>query len=170
MNVFHRTLGALADAGVSFIIIGGVAATAHGSARVTFDLDICYERSRANLERLSEALRPYNPRLRGAPGDLPFSFDVPTIQHGMNFTLTTDLGDIDVLGEVAGIGQYTQALALSVKMDLLGRSYRVLCLEGLIRSKQAAARGKDFEALSELEALREIQAKVKDEPQGGKRS
>ena len=167
MNVFRRTLDALADGGVDFIIIGGVAAGVRGSARVTFDLDICYERSRANLARLSEALRPYRPRLRGALDDLPFSLDAATIERGMNFTLTTDLGDIDVLGEIAGIGQYQHAFALSENMPLLGRSYRVLSLEGLIRAKRTAGRSKDLEALGELEALREIEARTKSEPHHG---
>jgi len=156
MNAFRGALDALMDAHVDFIIIGGVAAAARGSARVTFDLDVCYERTRPNLERLSEALRPYHPRLRGAPDDLPFAFDATTIQRGMNFTLTTDLGDIDFLGEIAGIGQYPQALALADTMSVLGRSYRVLSLEGLIRSKRAARRRRDLDALPELEALREM--------------
>jgi hypothetical protein len=170
MNVFRRILDVLANAGADFVIIGGVAATAHGSARVTFDLDICYERSRANLDRLTESLNPYNPRLRGAPAGLPFRFDVPTIQRGMNFTLTTDLGDLDLLGEIAGVGQYPQALALSVTIEFLGRSYQVLGLEGLIRSKRVAGRSKDFEALSELEALHEIQARLNDESERSKQS
>jgi predicted nucleotidyltransferase len=170
MNVFRRTLDALAEAGVDFVIIGGVAATAHGSARVTFDLDICYERSRANLERLSLALRPYHPRLRDAPAHLPFDLDAATIRHGMNFSLTTDLGDIDVLGEIAGIGQYTDVLALSDSLYLLGRTYRVLSLEGLIRSKRTAGRSKDLEALRELEALLEIAAKTKGDPGGRTRA
>jgi predicted nucleotidyltransferase len=167
MNVFRRTLDALAEARVDFVIIGGVAATAHGSARVTFDLDICYERSRANLERLSLAFRPYHPRLRDAPADLPFDLDAATMRRGMNLTLTTDLGDIDVLGEIAGIGQYTDVLALSDSLYLLGRTYRVLSLEGLIRSKRAAGRSKDLEALRELEALLEIEAKTKGDQSGG---
>jgi hypothetical protein len=170
MNVFRRTLDALAEARVDFVIIGGVAATAHGSARVTFDLDICYERSRANLERLSLALEPFHPRLRGAPADLPFSFDAATMRRGMNFTLTTDLGDIDVLGEIAGIGQYPDVLALSDSLYLLDRTYRVLSLEGLIRSKRAAGRSKDLEALPELEALLEIEAETKSDSRGGTRS
>jgi predicted nucleotidyltransferase len=160
MSVFRRALDALAEAGVEFVIIGGVAATAHGSAQVTFDLDICYERSQANLERLSLALQPYRPRLRGAPAELPFHFDARTIGRGMNFTLTTDLGDVDVFGEVAGIGQYADVLALSDRVELLGRTYQVLSLEGLVRSKRKAGRSKDLEALHELEALLEIRGSI----------
>jgi hypothetical protein len=94
--------------------------------------------------------------LRGAPEGLPFLFDVETIRRGMNFTLTTDLGDLDVLGEIAGIGQHPQVPVFSESVEFLGRPYRVLSLDGLIRSKRTAGRSKDLEALTELEALREL--------------
>ena len=70
-----------------------------GSVRITLDLDICYSRATESLERLTLALAPLKPRLRGTPPDLP------TLRAGLNFTLNTDLGPIDLLGEVSGIGQ-----------------------------------------------------------------
>lgn len=94
---FEATLKALSDRGVNFVVIDGYAATLHGSAYLTRDLDICYERTPENIERLVSALRPYHPRLRGAPESLPFLFEVETLSNGMNFTLATDLGDIDLL-------------------------------------------------------------------------
>jgi hypothetical protein len=87
------------------VIIGGAAAAAHGSTYPTCDLDICYDRSRDNIERLAEALKPFHPRLRGVSDELPFCFDAATITSGMNFTLTTDIGDIDLFVGVAGIGK-----------------------------------------------------------------
>ncbi len=156
MNSFERCLSVLRDAEVEFVIIGGVAGSAHGSPSVTYDLDICYERSPANLHRLSKALAPYHPRLRGAPEGVPFRFDAPTLKHGLNFTLTTDLGDLDLFGEVAGIGKYADARALSVALRVFGRSCRVLSLEALIRSKRASGRAKDLMVLPELEAMGEI--------------
>ncbi len=73
----------------------------------------------------------------------------------MNFTLTTDLGDLDLLGEVAGIGDYAAALATSMPVELFSLSFDVLTLEALIVSKRAAGRPKDLQVLPELEALRE---------------
>jgi hypothetical protein len=70
--------------------------------RVTTDVDVVYSRNADNVARLAEALKRHHPYLRGAPPGLPFRWDVPTILAGWNFTLTTDLGDIDFLGEVAG--------------------------------------------------------------------
>lgn len=152
---FEQALTVLAGAGVRFVIVGGLAITIHGSAYVTFDLDFCYARDRENLSRLAQALRPYNPRLRGAPETLPFRLDEDTLRGGLNFTLTTDLGDIDPLGEVSGIGDYAAALASSEPVELFGTSFDVLTLEALIISKRAAGRPKDFQVLPELEALRE---------------
>lgn len=103
---FEATLKALSDRGVNFVVIGGYAATLHGSAYLTRDLDICYERTPENIERLVSALRPYHPRLRGAPEGLPFLFEVETLSNGMNFTLATDLGDIDLLGHLSGLGEF----------------------------------------------------------------
>ena len=93
---FRRLLAALIEEKVEFVIVGGVAATLHGSARLTSDLDIVYGRSREDTRRLVAALAPLKPYLRGAPKGLPFHLDVETVRAGLNFTLTTDAGPLDV--------------------------------------------------------------------------
>ena len=155
---FEAALKALDDAGVSFIIIGAVAAVAHGSGYVTRDLDICYERTPENMRRLVAALRPFHPSLRGAPKELPFVLDERTLSQGMNFTFRTDLGDIDLLGEISGVGQYSQLIQGAETRELWDRKYRVASLSDLIRSKRAAGRPKDLSILPELEALEELKA------------
>jgi hypothetical protein len=155
MTQFEALLSALRREEVSFVIIGGIAATLHGSARLTNDLDIVYERSVENYERLARALRPFNPYLRGAPSGLPFRFDTETIKRGLNFTLRTNSGDIDVLGELTGIGSFRVVLEQSLEVALFGGTYRFINLEALIRSKRAAGRPKDFEVIAELETIRE---------------
>lgn len=85
---FEAALKALADAGVNFIIVGGYAAAAHGSAQITKDLDICYERSTENQTRLAASLMALHARLRDVPEGLPFVLDHQAIAQGMNFTLT----------------------------------------------------------------------------------
>ncbi|MBM4296177.1 MAG: nucleotidyltransferase [Deltaproteobacteria bacterium] len=142
--------------GVEFIIIGGMAAVAQGSAYLTMDLDLCYSRSKENIEKLADALAPFQPSLRGAPPDLPFRLDVATIRSGMNFTLSTNFGDLDILGEVTGLTGYPEALLFSEVVELYGMRCRVLTLEGLIKTKKAAGRPKDLMILPELEALLEI--------------
>jgi hypothetical protein len=156
MNL-EALLGVLGQHKVAFIVVGGVAATAHGSARLTQDLDIVYDRTQSNLERLVAALAPYKPYLRGAPPGLPFLWDRQTLARGLNFTLRTSLGDIDLLGEISGGGGYQDLLPGAVELNLFGSTCSWLSLSQLIRAKRAAGRPKDFEALAELEAIQEEQ-------------
>src|SRR5688572_25300301 len=137
-------LTALGTHGVRVVLIGGLAIRAHGSSYVTDDADFVYERSLENCLALAAAMAPYHPYMRGAPRGLPFTFDAPTIQAGLNFTLVTDLGDVDFLGEIRGIGFYDEVLKLSVQKKLFGHEIYVLSLDGLIRSKKVAGRPKDL--------------------------
>jgi predicted nucleotidyltransferase len=152
---FEGLLTALADAGVEFIIIGGFAATAHGSAHITVDLDVVYCRTADNIGRLARALEPLRPYLRGAPPGLPFRFDPDTIRQGLNFTLATQAGDLDLLGEATGGGTYEALLPHSEVRDVAGLECRFVDLPTLIRLKRAAGRPKDLERIAELEALRQ---------------
>jgi len=155
MIQFKALLSSLQTEGVSFVIIGGVAATLHGAARVTFDLDVVYDRSSENLERIVRALAPFQPYLRGAPPGLPFKFDSETLKRGLNFTLTTSEGPIDLLGELTGVGSFSEVSANSVAAQLFGAEYRFIDLDALIASKRAAGRPKDFEAIAELETIKQ---------------
>jgi predicted nucleotidyltransferase len=159
---FERLLQTLHAARVKFVLIGGLAAVAHGTATLTGDVDICYARDQENLERLAQALAPFHPRLRGAPPDLPFRLDPPTLRAGLNFTLTTDLADLDLLGEVLGLGTYDAVHAASEEIEVYGLPCAVLTLEGLIRAKRAAGRPKDLRALHELEALLALKREDKE--------
>jgi predicted nucleotidyltransferase len=143
----------LVQNGVEFIVIGGGAAIAHGSTRATYDVDIVYARDPNNLRKLATALRESQPYLRGAPPGLPFCWDERTILAGMNFTLTTTLGDLDLLGEVTGGGGYEQLLPFTLELEVFGVRCKFVTLEKLIQLKRAAGRPKDLEAVAELEAL-----------------
>lgn len=155
MTNFKALLETLARGGVEFIVIGGAAAVAHGSIRLTRDLDVVYRRTGGNVERVAAALAGSHPYLRGAPPGLPFSFDAATIRRGLNFTLDTDLGQIDFLGEVAGGGTYEQLLPHSEKKLIYNVECYCVSLARLILLKRAAGRPKDLEAIAELEALLE---------------
>ena len=155
MTDFASLIRTLADAGVEFILVGGVAATVHGSTRLTRDVDVVYARSSENIERLAQSLRPLDPYLRGAPPGLPFVWGAATIQRGLNFTLSTRIGDIDLLGELTGGGGYDALLSHTVTVRIFDRDVRCLDLDTLIRVKRAAGRPRDIEAVAELEALRD---------------
>jgi len=159
VNSFEHLLTILTDSKVEFVLVGGVAMYVHGLRYLTADLDVCYERSGANIERLVRAMVPYHPRLRGAPADLPFRFDVATVTHGLNFSLSTDLGALDLFGEVIGLGAFEDVLSVSEPREVFGRTMKFLSLDALIKSKVAAGRPKDLLAVRELRALREMKRK-----------
>ena len=155
MTDFEGLLNVLQSAGVDFILVGGMAGIAHGAARLTYDVDIVYERSPKNIQCLVNALQPLNPYLRGAPAGLPFRWDAEMVGNGLNFTLTTKLGDLDILGEISGGGGYHDLIAYTTMIEVEQAPCRCLNLEKLIQVKRAAARKKDLEAIAELEALLE---------------
>lgn len=152
---FSGLLPVLVRHGVRFIVVGGGAAIAHGLARLTYDVDVVYARDPDNIRRLSVALRNYQPYLRGAPPGLPFRWDEQTIQAGLNFTLTTTLGDLDLLGEVTGGGSYEELLPFSEELTVFNVRCPFVTLERLIQLKRAAGRPKDLEIIAELQALLE---------------
>lgn len=154
MTDIHALIATLRAEQVRFVVIGAVALSLRGGTRVTFDLDVCYERSRDNAERLERALAGLHPRMRGAAPELPFVWDRTTIRSGSNFTLTTDLGDLDLLGEVTGLGGYAETAALASELLVDGEPLLVLTLAGLERAKRAAGRAKDLIDLAEIGALR----------------
>lgn len=153
---FGDVLSLLQEGEVEFILIGGLAAMAMGSARATFDVDVVYSRKPDNIRNLAACLQPHNPYLRGVPLGLPFRLDVQTITQGLNFTLTTSLGDLDLLGEVAGGGTYEALLPSTQMIQIFRQQCRCVSLKKLIHLKRAAGRPKDLEAIAELEILLEL--------------
>jgi predicted nucleotidyltransferase len=158
VNSLAELLRVLSNAKVEYILVGGVAATVHGSARLTRDVDIVYARHSDNIGRLVAALAAYAPYLRGAPAGLPFRWSAATLEHGLNFTLTTTLGEIDLLGEIAGGGSYESLLADTILLNIFGVECRCVTLRRLILLKRAAGRPRDLDALAELEAIEEEHA------------
>jgi hypothetical protein len=154
----------MTDFGVAFIVIGGFAATAHGSPAVPVDLDVVYARNPENILRLTRALEPLAPYLRGAPSGLPFRFDVATVERGLNFTLRTTAGDLDLLGEATGGGTFDALLPHSERREVFGREILIVDLEMLIRLKQAAGRPRDLERIAELEAIVEERGEQASNP------
>lgn len=161
MLKFEKLIQTLEQHQVEYIIVGGLAAVIHGSSYITNDLDICYLRTKLNFSAIVKALSSFHPRLRGAnsPMDLPFIFDERSLKNGLNFTFTTDLGDIDLLGEIVGLGTYQETLANSEWVELFKSRCRVISLPDLIRAKKAAGRKKDLLILDDLEALNELKKK-----------
>ncbi len=140
---------------VEFVIIGGVAFRIHSNSHTTFDFDLCYRRTKENFSKIVAALAPFDLRPRNFPDSLPFIFDESSLSNGTNFTFQSSLGDIDLLGEVAGLGIYEDVKTAANSMPLFGFDVLVLSVEGLIKAKRATGRTKDLLVLPELEALLE---------------
>lgn len=155
MKDVERQIELISEFHIDCVLVGGVAATVHGSSIPTQDLDICYSRDNANLTKLINALRAAHATLRGAPKDLPFILDEETLRRGLNFTFDTDAGKLDLLGEVLGVGGYNDCIEHADEAEIFGSRHRVLSLEKLIAAKRAAGRPKDLLALVELEAILE---------------
>jgi hypothetical protein len=147
-----RLLRALVDAGVDFVVIGGVAAVLHGSARNTFDLDICFASDPHNLEVLGSALLGLDARLRG-PHPVPFVPDAAALKRIEVLTLVTTAGDLDVLRAPSGAPRYDVLRGHADRYDVGGFEVRVACVEDLIAMKTAAGRAKDLADIEELEAI-----------------
>lgn len=146
-------LRGLTDSEIRFIVVGGLAATAHGSRRVTDDIDICYDTSKSNVERLATLLLDWEAYPRGIEAGLPFFMDARQFRITPIMTLTTREGFIDVLDIVKGVGTFRECRDRSISVEAFDVRFRVLDLRALIDAKRASARPKDLDQLPELEAL-----------------
>ncbi|MDK3161969.1 nucleotidyltransferase [Kamptonema cortianum] len=155
-------LNVLQSAPFEFVIIGGIAATLHGSTRATFDFDICMELTPDNVMALSHLLAPHHPVHRISSDKRPFSLSPAQAAGWKNLYLSTDIGVIDILGEVKGLGGFHEVLNYSQWSEFGGARCRILSIEGLILAKEAISREKDREVILQL---RQIQEKLKTEKQ-----
>jgi hypothetical protein len=143
-------------AGVEFVVVGGIAAIAHGSPRFTFDLDIVFATNEANLERLGRALQDLKATLRGVTDDVPFVPDGRALRHVRLLTLNTEEGPLDVMVQPDGSKGYEQLRAGSIEAIMEGTAVRVAGLDDLIAMKKASGRPKDRVHLEELQAIKRL--------------
>ena len=154
-------IDALAAHQVRYVLIGGAAMMLHGSAYMTRDIDICYERTKANIDALVAALSPFKPQLRLRSGEvLPFRWDAKTIHYGENFTLSTTVGDVDILGSISGFKDFAEISRSAAPYKIGSRLIPMMTIDGLVVAKRAAGRQKDLLALPELEAMAEAHALI----------
>lgn len=151
---YQSLLRGLVQREVAFIVVGGVAAVAHGSARITNDPDVCYDAAPANLDRLITLLGVWKAYPKGWEPGLQFILDQRTFRTTPLLTLNTIEGELDVMADLPGVGDYGRVLRSSIEIHAFGVRFRVLTLDALISSKRAAGREKDLAQLPELEALR----------------
>jgi hypothetical protein len=155
-------LSRLKEQKVEFVIIGGVCGVLHGASLVTLDLDICCRFNRENLRRIAAAVEDLHPRHRLTASKLPLELTDELCRSLKNIYLNTDLGILDCLSEVSGIGNYEQVLQRSVAHTLSYGEFRMLNLDALIASKSAAGREKDLDAVRLFQAIKEKRKQQKE--------
>jgi hypothetical protein len=148
-------LARLKAGGLEFVVIGGVCAVFHGAPLATFDLDICCRFDAPSLRRIETALRDLHPVHRLTPNKLPLELTPELCTSLKNLYLHTDLGKLDCLSEVAGLGDFEAVSRQSVSAQLSFGEHRFLSLDALIVAKTASGREHDLAALKYLHAIRE---------------
>ena len=144
---------------VDFVVVGGYAAVAHGSTLVTMDVDICCDFSAGNILRLQDAVRDLHPVHRMTPKRLPLALTARSCEGLKNLYLDTDDGQLDCLGAVMGIGDFSEVKRRSVEIELPFGRCRILTLDALIEAKKAMGRPRDEETVLQLTAIAERQGK-----------
>lgn len=148
-------LGALRDADVRFVLIGGLASQVHGSPSLTLDVDICFALDRDNLERLAGVLADLSAIRRDLPVGVVAPIDVRALRAGDVFTLRTRYGDLDLLARPDPGFDHDILANQAISAEILGVVVRVASLDDLMAMKRAAGRPKDRIELEILGALRE---------------
>jgi predicted nucleotidyltransferase len=156
----ERILATLTRHGVDFVVVGGIAATLLGSARDTFDLDICPAFDARNLDSLGKALGELNGRLRGVDEHVPFTLDGRTLRNVELLTLDTEAGPLDILMRPHGGPRYEELRRRAERKALGSFSVLVASIEDLIAMKEAAGRPKDLVVVEELEAIKRLRRRL----------
>jgi len=146
----------LANAGVDFVIVGGYAGVVHGCSYVTQDIDICCLFAPANLLALQHVLADLHPVHRMTPSRKPLNLTAENAAQFANLYLDTDLGRLDCLSEIAGLGDYTRVKQASETIEVGGTPLRILSIDALILAKKAMNRPRDHEAIRQLEAIKAL--------------
>lgn len=155
MSDLQKLLQRLDEAGVGFVLVGGYAAMLHGSSLLTRDVDVCAVLTAGNIERLRDTFRELHPLHRLSSPQRSF-LDEPGPGVALdNLYLKTDLGTLDLLGSITGVGDYERVARDAVEIELFGRRVRAISLDDLIAAKEALGRDKDLIAAKELRAIRE---------------
>jgi hypothetical protein len=156
MSDLLSLLRRLSEAGIAFVIVGGYAGIVHGCSYVTQDLDICCLFGPDKLLALQRALADVHPIHRMTPGRKPLELTVESAGEFKNLYLDTDLGRLDCLSTIDGLGDFAQVKGASEVFEVEGMRLHVLSLDALIQSKQALNRPRDQEALRQLQTLKRL--------------
>ncbi len=154
----HNLLQRILSKQIECVLVGGLAAVAHGSAALTRDLDVCFRFHPENIHRLLEALEGTHPCVRAGKGIVPLEqYEASRLAQLKNLYLKTDLGELDLLSNITGVGDYEEVQRHSIEIEIFGFTCKILDIDTLIKAKQAMNRPKDQQAIFELKAIQEKQ-------------
>jgi hypothetical protein len=153
---FIGLLERLVRTGVDFVLVGGFAGVVHGCTYVTQDIDICCDFAGGNLLRLQEALSETHPVHRMTPGRKKLELNEKNYSGFNNLYLDTDIGQLDCLSFIEGVGDFEQLKNASVLIKVADIQIKVVNLDALIASKKALNRPRDQEAVRQLEAIKKL--------------
>lgn len=156
MQNLNQLLKILLEAKIDFVLIGGYAGVVHGCSQLTQDLDICISMNQKSIDQLRACLKDLNPKLRMNPNHKPSFLENPKSTDGLNaIYLETDIGVLDILKSVNGVGPFEALNSKAVIVDLFGNPCKVISLDHLIQAKESMGREKDKSILNELYAIRD---------------
>ncbi|MBI4374193.1 MAG: hypothetical protein HY542_04875 [Deltaproteobacteria bacterium] len=153
----------LLENNIDFVLVGGLAATLYGASTVTYDIDICFDFSGQNVQKMLDALKGLNPRVRMQSGWVGLhEIPLERLSELKNLYLQTDCGGLDLLGSLIEIGDYRQAKQRSQTIDVFNKPCQILEIEALIQIKENIGRPKDHQVALELKAILE-KSRLKEE-------
>jgi hypothetical protein len=154
---FPNLLRRLVSAGVDFTLVGGYAGVVHDCALLTQEIEICCNFSPGNLLTLQRAVADLHPVHRMTPGRQSLEMAAENAGQFRNLYLDTDLGYLDCLSEIQGLGGYDEVAKASQTIEIGGMPLRVLTIDALIVAKEAMNRPRDREAVRQLRAIKELE-------------
>ena len=155
----QRILQELAEGGVEFLLIGGVAVGYHGFIRATKDVDVVPAPDAENLKRLAQVLGDLGAEVDGSdefePGELPDPLDPASLELGGNWVLSTRLGRLYVMQWIGDSALWSQLAPRAEEVRIGDLSIKVVAFDDLVRLKELAGRPQDLIDLQRLREARE---------------
>ena len=154
MNDLKNLLEFLVKSPLDFVIVGGFAAVLHGCNQTTRDIDICLVLSPDQIQVLRQVLVSLKPKLRTKPDKPSFLVEPQDLAEIKTLHLDTDLGVLDIISHVEGVGDFYDVLRRAEEIGLYGGSCFLISIDDLIKSKKALGRHRDLAVVEELEEIK----------------
>ncbi|MBF0105534.1 MAG: hypothetical protein HQM16_09445 [Deltaproteobacteria bacterium] len=154
MKDLRKLLDLLAKSPLDFVLVGGFAAVLHGSTHTTRDLDICVLFSKDEIDLLYKVLKPIHPVMSKNHDEAPLSQSLNDGSGFKTIRINTDLGILDVVSHIEGVGNYYDVLKSSEEIKIFDDVIRLISLDDLIKCKNTLGRHRDLAIAEELESLK----------------